>query len=60
MFTANTTTARKQPGKKIVHGAIPRYRREDAIMFPHIGILGGIPVPRNDNPASTKIGEAQT
>src|SRR6185503_908121 len=58
-FTASTTSASAMPGQKMVHGARDRNRRLCAIMFPQVGISGGVPAPRNDSAASIRIAEAQ-
>ena len=33
--------------------------RPSAMMFPHVGVSGGMPMPRNERIASTRIAEAQ-
>jgi D-arabinose 1-dehydrogenase-like Zn-dependent alcohol dehydrogenase len=60
MLTASTVTARKMPGKRMLCGKTRNSARPSAMMLPQVGVSGGMPTPRNERIASSRMAEAQT
>src|SRR5262249_30880390 len=58
-LTANTVSERKMPGKSRIVPAIWIRLRASAMMFPQLGMLGGVPAPMNERIASVIIADAQ-
>ncbi len=55
----STVKARNNPGKRMIQKASCTYVRPSAMMLPQLGMWGGVPAPRNDRYASTRIADAQ-
>ena len=58
-LTASTVSDRNIAGKKTMEGLTCQSVRPSAMMFPHEGMMGGVPAPMKDRIDSVIIAEAQ-
>src|SRR6185503_13145510 len=58
-LTARTVSARQMPGKKMLCGEMRTRPRPSAMMSPDLRGSGGVPMPRNERMASSRMALAQ-